>query len=460
MKSSASAAGKRPAAINAIWLYLIIVSIVAAAYTGTMDEVGKASFESAKSAVTLALGLIGAMALWLGIMKVAEAAGLMKAFTKAIRPVMHWLFPEVPPDHPAMSAMIMNISANMLGLGSAATPMGLKAMAELDKLNPEKGTATDAMCLFLAINTSSVTLLPLGVITIRAAAGAASPGSIIIPGLCASICSTAVAIFMAKFLANRSKAKAAKTTARTAAAEDSAPAPEAATDVKPEEPELSPPGIIGKIAAYLSIIAVIAAIPYSIYNKYNTGKLPDGVLDYITAGSTWLIPLLIGSLLLGGYLCGVKVYETATEGAKEGFNTVVRIIPFVTVIFVAIGMLRASGALELFTNFAGKYTMWTLKDGTIIGMPPECLPHALLRPLSGVGAFGYMAELVNKAPDSLGAFVSSVLHGSTDTTFYVLAVYFGSVGIQRTRHALAAGLSADFAGMLAAVAFANLFYGR
>jgi len=441
-----SAASKKPAAINAIWLYLIVVSIVTAAYTGTMDAVGKASFEAAKSAVTLALGLIGAMALWLGIMKVAEAAGLMKAITKAIKPLMHWLFPEVPHDHPAMSAMIMNISANMLGLGSAATPMGLKAMAELDKLNPEKGTATDAMCLFLAINTSSVTLLPLGVITIRAASGATSPGSIIIPGLCASICSTAVAIFMAKFLAYRSRIKNL-TPQKTVA--ESSPSEEA-TAAKTEEPELSPPGVIGKVVAWISIIAVAAAIPYSIYKS---GGLPGGILDCITAGSTWLIPLLIGGLLLGGYLCGVRVYETATEGAKEGFNVAVRIIPFVTVIFVAIGMLRASGALELFTNFAGKYTQ-------LIGMPPECLPHALLRPLSGVGAFGYMAELVNKAPDSLGAFVSSVLHGSTDTTFYVLAVYFGSVGIQRIRYALAAGLTADFAGMLAAVLFANLFYGR
>jgi len=458
MNTKPSAAGKRPAAINAIWLYLIVVSIVTAAYTGTMDGVGKASFEAAKNAVTLALGLIGAMAFWLGVMKVAEVAGLMKAITKAVKPVMHWLFPEVPPDHPAMSAMIMNISANMLGLGSAATPMGLKAMAELDKLNPEKGTATDAMCLFLAINTSSVTLLPLGVITIRAASGATSPGSIIIPGLCASICSTAAAIFMAKLLANRSKAKT-PATSQTAAAE-SAPPPETANEVKTEEPELSPPGVAGKIVAWLSIIAVIAAIPYSIYNSHNNGELPGGILGYVTAGSTWLIPILIGGLLIGGYLCGVKVYETATDGAKEGFNVAVRIIPFVTVIFVAIGMLRASGALELFTSFVGKYTQFTLKDGTIVGMPPECLPHALLRPLSGVGAFGYMAELVNKAPDSLGAFVSSVLHGSTDTTFYVLAVYFGSVGIQRIRHALVAGLTADFVGMLAAVVFANLFYGR
>jgi spore maturation protein SpmA len=440
-------AQKRPAAINVIWLYLIIISIAAAAYTGSMEAVGKASFEGAKSAVTLALGLVGAMALWLGIMKVAEAAGLMKAITKAIRPVMHWLFPEVPHDHPAMSAMIMNISANMLGLGSAATPMGLKAMAELDKLNPEKGTATDAMCLFLAINTSSVTLLPLGVITIRAAAGATDPGSIIIPGLCATVCSTIAGVAMAKFLAARSRKKGLTPTA-AAVTDESAKASEEANESKPAEPDLSPPGVIGKAIAWLSIIAIVAAIPYSIYKN---GGLPGGFIESVTAGSTWLIPLLIGGLLLGGYLCGVKVYETATEGAKEGFNTAVRIIPFVVVIFVAIGMLRASGALEMFTSFAGKYTQ-------MIGMPPECLPHALLRPLSGVGAFGYMAEIVNNAPNSLGAFVSSVLHGSTDTTFYVLAVYFGSVSIQRTRYALTAGLTSDVVGILAAVFFANLFF--
>jgi spore maturation protein SpmB len=300
------------------------------------------------------------------------------------------------------------------------------------------------MCLFLAINTSSVTLLPLGVITIRAAAGATDPGSIIVPGLCATVCSTIAGVFMAKFLAARSRKKGLT----PIAAAESAKAAETANESKPEEPELSPPGIIGKAVAWLCIIAVIAAIPYSIYKS---GGLPGGFLECVTTGSKWLIPLLIGSLLLGGYLCGVKVYETATEGAKEGFNTAVRILPFVVVIFVAIGMLRASGALELFTSFAGKYTQ-------MIGMPPECLPHALLRPLSGVGAFGYMAEIVNNAPDSLGSFVSSVLHGSTDTTFYVLAVYFGSVSIQRTRYALTAGLTSDVVGILAAVFFANLFF--
>ena len=196
---------KKPAVINVIWLYLILSSIVVAAYTGRMDEITKASFDSAKSAVTLAISLIGAMALWLGLMKIVESAGLMKSISRVIRPVMIRLFPDVPSDHPAMSAMIMNMAANMLGLGNAATPMGIKAMTELDKLNPEKGTATNAMCLFLAINTSSVTILPLGVIAVRAAAGATNPGSILIPSIIATTFSTTTAIIAAKLLASRSK---------------------------------------------------------------------------------------------------------------------------------------------------------------------------------------------------------------------------------------------------------------
>jgi spore maturation protein SpmA len=363
----------------------------------------------------------------------------MRAITRGIRPVMHWLFPEIPQNHPAMHAIIMNIAANMLGLGSAATPMGLKAMAELDKLNPNKGTATNAMCLFLAINTSSVTLLPLGVITIRAAAGASSPGSIIIPGMLASICSTAAAIVVAKLLARRYKEEALSAEAAQSGENIENPVAEA---------EKCPPSTIGKVVAWLSVAAFFAAIPYTIYKA---GGVPSNVLDCVTSASVWLIPLLLGSLLLGGYLCGVSVYETATEGAKEGFQTAVRIIPFLVAIFVAIGMLRSSGALELFTNLVGPYT-------GKVGMPAECVPHALIRPLSGVGAFGYMSEIINNAPDSLASFVSSVLQGSTDTTLYVLALYFGSVSIRRTRYALTAGLTADAVGITAAVFFANLFY--
>ncbi|MFA6465487.1 MAG: nucleoside recognition domain-containing protein, partial [Desulfurivibrionaceae bacterium] len=191
---------QKASVINIIWLSLVVLATVTAAYTNRMDALTKASFESAKDAVVLAIGLIGPMALWLGIMKVAEAGGLMRIVARRVRPLMVRLFPDVPHDHPAMSAMIMNMAANALGLGNAATPMGIKAMQELDKLAPEKGTATNAMCLFLAINTSSVTILPLGVITVRAAAGSASPASIFIPTLIATSCSTLVAIVMAKIL--------------------------------------------------------------------------------------------------------------------------------------------------------------------------------------------------------------------------------------------------------------------
>ncbi|MDP2105395.1 MAG: nucleoside recognition domain-containing protein, partial [Desulfobulbaceae bacterium] len=191
---------QKPSAINIIWLTMILTATVTAAYTGAMAEVTKASFESAKSAVTLAIGLIGPMALWLGLMKIAEAGGLMQTVARSLRPVMVRLFPDVPAEHPAMAAMIMNMAANMLGLGNAATPMGIKAMQELDRLAAEKGTATNAMCLFLAINTSSVTILPLGVITVRAAAGATSPASILIPSLIATILSTTVAIVASKLL--------------------------------------------------------------------------------------------------------------------------------------------------------------------------------------------------------------------------------------------------------------------
>ncbi|MDR0307767.1 MAG: hypothetical protein LBI42_13150 [Chitinispirillales bacterium] len=436
---------KKPAAINIIWLYIIVISIIVAAYTGRMEDVGKASFDSAKRAVELAISLIGAMALWLGIMKVAEAAGLMKAITRAIRPVMVWLFPDVPPNHPAMSAIIMNMGANMLGMGNAATPMGIKAMQELDKLNPQKGTATNAMCLFLAINTSSVTVLPLGVIAVRAACGTTSPGSILLPTLCATVCSTAAAIFMAKFLGRRNRNSLVSTTQTAQETQNSAAEP--ASETQSEKDELSPPGTFGKTAAWTALVLFAAAIPYSII----TGGLPGGFLESVTASTAWLIPALIIAILIGGYLCGVKVYETVTDGAKEGFQVAVRIIPFMVAIFVGIGMLRSSGALDLFTGIAGNFTK-------LIGMPAEVLPHALLRPLSGTGAYGYMAELIQKAPDSLAAFMSSILQGSTETTFYVLAVYFGAIGIRKTRHALPAALFSDAVGIGAAVLFANLFF--
>ncbi|MBU0676200.1 MAG: spore maturation protein [Proteobacteria bacterium] len=425
----------KPAAINIIWLSMILVATVTAAYTGRMDELTKASFDAAKSSVTLAIGLIGPMALWLGIMKVAEAGGLLRLLARAMRPLMTRLFPEVPPEHPAMSAMVMNLAANALGLGNAATPMGIKAMQELDKLAAEKGTATNAMCQFLAINTSSVTLLPLGVITVRAAAGAHDPAGILLPSLVATVCSTAVAIIAARTMAGPDCSVTTATSTKSA-------------EGNKAKPSSTPrPGPIGRFMVITFVALMIGAMAY----QSLTGSIPENFTGLVSAVSAWLIPIIFCGLLLFGYLRGVKVYESLTEGATEGFSTVIRIIPFMVAIFVAIGMLRASGALDLMIRFLSPLT-------TRVGLPAEALSMALLRPLSGSGAFGLMSEIVSRDPDSFLSYLVSVMQGSTETTFYVLAVYFGAVGIKRTRHALPAALCADAAGIIASVAVCNLLY--
>jgi spore maturation protein SpmA len=436
---------KKPSAINIIWLYLIVISILVAAYTGKMDVVTKASFEAAKSAVTLAITLIGAMALWLGIMKVAEAAGLMTIICRAIRPLMVRLFPEIPAEHPAMSAMIMNIGANLLGLGNAATPMGIKAMAELDSLNRTKGTATNAMCLFLAINTSHISL-PIGVIAIRAAAGATSPASILIPTLLSTTCATIIAIVTAKIFARKNPDPAPADGTEIEAASAVAAESKAAETALSEES--FKPRLFGKILAVLAIIAFLAAIPY---HYLAAGRFPVFNYDLIVKGTGWIVPLLMGGILFFGYFRGVKVYETLTEGAKEGFQVAIRIIPFMVAIFVAIGMFRESGAFDLFTWFVRPFT-------SLVGFPPEALPVALIRPLSGTGSFAVMSEVISREPNSFTSFLVSVLQGSTETTFYVLAVYFGSVGIRKTRYALSVGLIADAAGIIAAFIISRLMF--
>ncbi|MFP3983708.1 MAG: nucleoside recognition domain-containing protein [Desulfurivibrionaceae bacterium] len=431
----------KASAINIIWLGLVVIATVTAAYTGKMEEVTKASFDSAKDAVTLAIGLIGPMALWLGIMKVAEAGGLMRLIARAVRPVMTRLFPDVPAEHPAMSAMIMNIAANALGLGNAATPMGIKAMQELDKISAEKGTATNAMCLFLAINTSCITILPLGVITVRAAAGAESPAAILIPSILATACSTLVAITAAKLMAGREPGPPVYSPEETEA--------DISTEEQADEstPELVRPGPWGRLFIFALIAAFGGAIIYNILT--NPDKLTLST-DLIGTISNWLIPIIISSLVIFGYLRGVKIYETITDGAKEGFNTAVKIIPFMVAIFVAIGMFRASGALEIMISLLSPLT-------SLINMPAESLTVALMRPLSGSGSFGIMSEIVGRDPDSFLSFLVSTMQGSTETTFYVLAVYFGAISIRRTRHALPAALCADAAGVLAAVFITNLW---
>ncbi|WP_008314313.1 nucleoside recognition domain-containing protein [Leptolyngbya sp. PCC 6406] len=471
---------KSTSPLNGIWLFMIISATAIAAWRGAMTELTEAIFESAANAVTLAIGLIGALALWLGLIKVVEAAGMMQVIARLIRPVMVRLFPDVPPDHPAMSAIIMNMAANALGLGNAATPIGLKAMAELNKLNPLPGTATSAMCLFLAINTSSLTILPISAITVRAGAGATNPAAIILPSIVATCCSTVVAIVVAKVLGWRAaiasepdpeaQGTAMPITPEFAASgfQATAPGGDLAGDAltpdpspvasNPENPldldelaslPLTPPGWIGRILFGGLIAAFFVAIIY----RLTVQGTPDLAATDLMAGiSNWLLPIIICSLLLLGYFRGVAVYEAVTEGAKEGFDIAVRIIPFLVVIFVAIGMFRSSGALEILT------TVLTPITG-LIGMPPEALPMAFIRPLSGGGAFGVMSEIVDNDPDGFLSYLVSTMQGSTETTFYVMAVYFGSIGVMRTRYTLPAALSADVAGILASLAICHLTFG-
>jgi spore maturation protein SpmA len=435
---------KSSSPLNAIWLFMIVFATVIAAYNGKMGDLTEASFKSAESAVTLAIGLIGAMALWLGIMKVVETAGMMRFIARLIRPIMIRLFPEIPINHPAMSAMVMNMAANALGLGNAATPIGLKAMAELNKLNPSPGTATNAMCLFLAINTSSVTLLPLGVITVRASAGASNPAAIVLPSIIATICSTTVAIIGSKLLARRDSSLA---TVFTPESEFAHPETKIATG-ETQETELIPPSMIGNLVFGGLILAFIGVVFYRLSIR---GVPYLFSMGFVSNLSNWLLPILICLFLLFGYFKGVKVYETLTEGAKEGFEIAIRIIPFLVAIFVAIGMFRASGALDILTTLVSPIT-------SLITLPPEALPMTLIRPLSGSGSFGLMSEIVKNDPNSFLSFLVSTMQGSTETTFYVMAVYFGSIGIVNTRYTLSAALCADAAGMLASLLVCRLMF--
>ncbi len=437
--------------INIIWFAMIFGSLGVASVLGTLDKVNMELFKSAKLAVSIALGLIGPMALWLGIMKVAEVGGLMRIIARAVRPIMIRLFPDIPAEHPAMSAIIMNMAANMLGLGNAATPMGIKAMHEMQKLNPNKETATDSMALFLAINTSSVTLLPLGAITVRASAGIDNPAAILLPSLLATLCSTAMAIFMAKLLAKRNPMPAVI----HAPAEESQSLDDAMEENLDEAEPLTKPGFVGRWFGLTLISLFIAGVLYRFGTSEAFAKAKElgfqtlFVREHIAPVTQLLLPAIILALLGFGYFRGVKLYETVTDGAKEGFQTAVRIIPFMVAIIVATGMVKASGLLELIAATCAPVL-------ELVGMPVEGLTLAILRPLSGGGSFAYMSGIVKTTDSSFVADLVSTMQGSTETTFYVLAVYFGAVGIKRARHAIPAALAADVTGFIAAFIFVKL----
>jgi spore maturation protein SpmA len=422
-----------------VWFALVASAVLVGAFSGTLEAVTQASIESAKAAVTLALGLVGVMTFWLGMMRVLRDAGLLRSIARALEPLLVRLFPDVPRDHPAMSAMVMNLASNMLGLGNAATPFGIKAMVELERLNQAPGVASNAMVLFLAINTSGVALAPLGVIALRASLGSENAAGIWIPTLLATCCSTAVAIVAAKALQRVYPVPPAAAGSTRVDAVVGTP-----VDDTPEPLPASP--LATGVAAVLALalgFALALEIGRGIADGRPGGELVRGVLQ------AWLLPVLIVAIAAYGFVRRVNVYDAVVSGGREGFEVALRIIPFLVAILVAVGMFRASGALDLVIALLRPLT-------GPLGFPAEALPMALVRPLSGSGAYGILAETMQTyGPDSHVGLLVSTIQGSTETTFYVIAVYFGAAGVTRLRHAVAAGLLADVAGVIGATVAVN-----
>ncbi|MHB1306557.1 MAG: nucleoside recognition domain-containing protein [Limisphaerales bacterium] len=436
--------------LNYIWLGLMVLAVVMGGLSGRLKEVTAGALDAAELAVMkTALPLIGLTALWLGLMRLAEQSGLIQTLAKALRPVMRRLFPEVPVDHPAMGSMLMNMAANMIGVTNAATPLGLRAMADLEKLNRHPGTATDAMCTFLALNTSSLQLIPTTAISILALADSANPVAIVGTTLLATACSTVVAVVAVKALARLPRFRLGPAPT----------APEAATtEVDREEPtsvavEPAPRAPVwwGLLAlwGFVLLFAVLAV-------QAVTAPVADPDTSRFVQAMNGLsllpIPFLLGFFPLYGAIRGVPVYEEFVEGAREGFQVVVRIIPPLVAILVAVGMFRAAGGVDLIA--VGLRPVLDL-----VGFPADLLPMALTRPLSGSATIGLYRELVDTVgPDSLVARMGGTMLGSTETTFYVIAIYFGAVRVKRARHAVAAGLLAELAGIIASVVVCRMVF--
>ena len=458
--------------LNWIWLAFLLIAVVVGGFTGQLDALTKGAFETAKDAVMgLALPLAGLMAVWLGMMRLAERGGLVQIIARVLRPLLRRLFPEVPTDHPAMGAMVMNMAANMLGLGNAATPLGLRAMLLLQQLNPRKDTASNAMVTFLAINTASIQLLPTTAISYLILAGAHDATSFVPAAILATTCALICGVLMSKFLERLPIFRPgppdlmeSTSDTTTAIAEPSVPL---------EEPVLAPLTAGRQIALWAHAI-VFALIFLVIYAPRNMDCIPNLLgaswhyaelfpdmplaqkpfLRALRTFSLIAVPWLLTFLPLYATLRGVKVYEQFTEGAKEAFATATRIIPFLVAMLVSIRMLRDAGVIEAVTK-----TLSPLLNA--IGFPAELLPMVLLRPLSGSATQGVFLELIGKhgvGPDSLTAKMAATIFGSTETTFYVLTVYFGSVAIRKTRHAVLAGLTADTVAVIASIALCRLLF--
>jgi len=408
-------------ALNVIWVGFFLIAFLVAAVklvflhdTGIFTAMVDSTFEMAKVGFEISLGLTGVLTLWLGLMRVGEKGGVIDALAKVVRPFFHRIFPEIPKDHPVFGSMIMNFAANMLGLDNAATPLGLKAMQELQDLNPVKDTASNAQIMFLVLNTSGLTLIPISIMVYRAQLGAANPSDIFLPILLTTFFSTiagliSVAVVQRINLFDR------------------------------------------VILAYLGgLTAAIVAIIYFF------SRLPqDQVESVSTLVANVLLFGIITAFILMAAVRRVNVYEAFIEGAKEGFPVVIKIIPYLVAILVAIGVFRASGAMELLVASIGRgFTAFGINTDFI-----EALPTALMKPLSGSGARGLMVDAMQTyGADSFVGRLASTFQGSTDTTFYIIALYFGSVSVRKTRHAVTCGLIADGTAIVAGVLIGYLFF--
>lgn len=408
--------------LNYIWIAFFLAAFITAAIrlvfmgdTSVFPEIINSTFESSKTAFDISLGLTGVLSLWMGIMKVGEAGGVIQFFSRILSPVFCRLFPDIPKGHPVTGSIFMNLAANMLGLDNAATPLGLKAMEGLQELNPKKDTATNPMIMFLVLNTSGLTLIPISIMVYRAQLGAAQPTDVFVPILLATFFSTLTGIL--------------------------------AVSAYQKIPLINKPMLL--LLGGVSV--VIAAIIWA----FTTLSREEMNLYSTNFANVFLFLIIIG-FIGAGIRKRINVYDAFIDGAKEGFSTAVRIIPYLVAILVAIGVFRASGSMEFLIQGIAKIIEWCGIDSSFVG----ALPTAIMKPLSGSGARGMMVDAMNTyGADSFVGRLACIFQGSTDTTFYILAVYFGSVGVSKTRHAVTCGLLADVAGIIAAICMGYLFFG-
>lgn len=407
--------------LNVIWIGFFLIAFLVAAVklvvfhdTEIFTAMVNSTFEMAKVGFEISLGLTGVLTLWLGLMRVGEKGGVIDALAKAVRPFFHRIFPEIPRDHPVHGSMVMNFAANMLGLDNAATPLGLKAMQELQELNPVKDTASNAQIMFLVLNTSGLTLIPISIMVYRAQLGAANPSDVFLPILLTTFFSTMAGLISVAVV---------------------------------QRINLFDRVIVGYLGGLTAVIAGII---------YYFSSLPPAQVEVVsTVVANVLLFGIITLFILMAAVRRVNVYEAFIEGAKEGFPVVIKIIPYLVAILVAIGVFRASGAMDILVVGIGRgFTMLGMNTDFI-----EALPTALMKPLSGSGARGMMVDAMQThGADSFVGRLTSTFQGSTDTTFYIIALYFGSVSVRKTRHAIACGLIADGTAIVAGIFIAYLFF--